>query len=149
MGKYCKTCKKAVNANEKSYFCVACSCNMHLTPECTALSPAAITVIKELGMKAMLFCKNCVEQNERDILIDIETCQKLLKIDGLDVGEKLKNMERRLTDLVDEKIGNATKRRVTNSKQHMLLSLLLKLLQEYLRELKMMKTRKFTISKNV
>ena len=67
MGKYCKTCKKAVNANEKSYICVACSCNMHLTPECTVLSPAAITVIKELGMKAMLFCKNCVEQNERDI----------------------------------------------------------------------------------
>ena len=31
------------------------------------------------------------------------------KIDSLDVGEKLKNMEKRLTDLVDEKIGNATK----------------------------------------
>ena len=83
---------------------------MHLTPECTALSPAAITGIKELGMNAMLLCNNCVEQNERDNFIRCRTLAKAAeKIDGLDVGEKLKNMERRLTDLVDEKIGNATK----------------------------------------
>ena len=110
MGKNCKTCEKAVNANEKSYTCVACNCNMHLTPECTALSPAAITSIKELVMNAMLLCNNCVEQNERDNFIRCRTLAKFAeKIDSLDVGEKLKNMERRLTDLVDEKIGNATK----------------------------------------
>ena len=83
---------------------------MHLTPECTALSPVAITGIKELGMNAMLFCNNCVEQNERDILICCQTLAKIAeKIDSMDVGVKLRNMERRLTDLVDEKIGNATK----------------------------------------
>ena len=74
MGKNCKTCKKAVNANKKSYTCVACNCKMHLTAECTALSPAAITGIKELGMNAMLLCYNCVEQNEQN-----ESWQKLLK----------------------------------------------------------------------
>ena len=57
MGKNCKTCKKAVSANEKSFTCVACNCNMLLTPECTALSPAAITGIKEFGMNAMLLYK--------------------------------------------------------------------------------------------
>ena len=31
------------------------------------------------------------------------------KIDSLDVGENLKNIESRLTDLLDEEIGNATK----------------------------------------
>ena len=83
---------------------------MHLTPECTALSPAAITGIKELDMNAILPCNNCVEQIERDNFIRCRTLAKVAeKIDSLDVGEKLKNMERRLTDLVDEKIGNVTK----------------------------------------
>ena len=52
---------------------------MHLTPECRALSPAAIAGIKELGMNAMLLCNNCVEQNEKKSLFDVESCQKLLK----------------------------------------------------------------------
>ena len=46
-------------------------------------------------------------------LILFEPCRTLSKvaekIDSLDVWEKLKNTERRLTDLVEEKIGNATK----------------------------------------
>ena len=55
-------------------------------------------------------CNNCVEQNERDNFIRCRTLAKVAeKIDSLDVGEKLKNMERRLKDLVDEKIGNARK----------------------------------------
>ena len=110
MGKNCKTCKKAVNANEKSYTYVACNCNMHLTPECTVFSQAAITSIKELGKNAILLCNNCVEQNERDNFIRCQTLAKVAeKIDSLEVGKKLKNMERRLTDLVDEKIRIATK----------------------------------------
>ena len=150
MGKNCKTCKKAVNANEKSYTCVACNCNMHLTPECTALSPAAIGGFKELGMNALLLCNDCPEQNERGNFIRCRTLAKVAeKIDSLDVGEKLKNMEKRLTDIVDEKIGNATKMTCDKVEKHMLLSLLLKLLQENLKELKMMKTRKVTISINV
>ena len=89
---------------------MACNFNIHLTPECTALSPAAITGIKALGMNAKLLCNNCVEQNERDNFIRCRILAKFAeKIDSLGVGEKLKNMERRLTDLVDEKIGNATK----------------------------------------
>ena len=88
---------------------MACNCNIHLTPECTALSPAAITGIKDLGMNAMLLCNNCVEQNERDNFIRCRILAKVTeKIDSLGVGEKLKNMERRLTDLVVKKIGNAT-----------------------------------------
>ena len=77
MGKNCNTCKKAVNANEKSYSCVACNCNMHLTPERTALSPDAITGIKELGMNAKLLCKNSVERNERDNFVRCRTLAKV------------------------------------------------------------------------
>ena len=78
--------------------------HMHLTPEYTALSPAAITTLIATQ------CNNYVEQNERDNFIRCRTLSKVAeKIDSLDVGEKLKNMEMRLTDLVDEKIGNATK----------------------------------------
>ena len=83
---------------------------MHLTPEGTALSSAANICIKELGMDVMLLCNNCVEQNERDNFIRCRTLAKVAeKFDSLDVGEKLMNIERRLTDLVVEKIGNATK----------------------------------------
>ena len=46
---------------------------VHVTPECTALSPAATTGIKELGMKAMLLCNNCIEQNERDNFVRCQT----------------------------------------------------------------------------
>ena len=81
-----------------------------MTPEWTALSPAAITGFQELGMNDMLLCNSCVEQNERDSFIRCRTMSKVAeKIDSLDVGEKLKNVVRRLTDLVDEKIGSATK----------------------------------------
>ena len=61
-------------------------------------------------MNDMLLCNNCVEQNERDNFIRCRTLAKVAeKIHSLDVGEKLKNMEGRLTDLVDDKIGSATK----------------------------------------
>ena len=61
-------------------------------------------------MNAMLLCNDCVEQNERDNVIRCRTLAKVAeKIDSLDVVEKLKNMEKRLTDLLDEKIGNVTK----------------------------------------
>ena len=57
-------------------------------------------------MNAMLLCNKFVEQNERDNFIRCRTLPKVAeKIDSLDVGEKMKNMEKRLTDLVDEKVG--------------------------------------------
>ena len=61
-------------------------------------------------MNGMLLCKNCVEQNERDNFIRSRTLAKAAeKIDSLDVGEKLKSIERRLKELDDEITGNATK----------------------------------------
>ena len=81
---------------------------MHLTTECTALSPAAINGMIELGMNAMLLCNTCVENNERDNFIRGRAPASVSeKLESLDVGEKLKNMEKRLTDLVDSKIGEA------------------------------------------
>ena len=135
MGKNFKTCKKAANANEKSFSCVACNSNMHLTPESTALSPVAVTGIKQLDMNAILLCNNCVQQNKRDNFIRCRTLAKVAeKIDSLVVGEELKNMEWRLTDLVDEKIWNATN--ITcDQVETTLLLLLLKLLQENLKDL--------------
>ena len=72
-----------------------------------------------------------------------------IAIGSLDVGEKLKNNERRLTDLVVGKLGMLQKRSLTNLIKLMLLSLLLKLLQKNLKELKMMKIREVTKSLNV
>ena len=110
MDKIVQLARSRLTQKKKSYTGVTCKCNMHLTPKCTALSPAAITGIKKLGMYAMLLCKICVEKNERD---NFTLCRNLAKvaekIDSSDVAEKLKNMERQLTELVDEKIGNTKK----------------------------------------
>ena len=81
---------------------------MHLTTECTALSPAAINGLTEMGMIAMLLWNTCVENNERDNFIRGRALASVSeKLESLDVVEKLKNMEKRLTDLVDSKIGEA------------------------------------------
>ena len=81
---------------------------MHLTTECTALSPAAINGMKELGMNAMLLCYTCVENNERDNLIRGRALASISeKLKSLDVSEKLKNMKKRQKDLVDSNIGEA------------------------------------------
>ena len=126
MGKICRTCKKAVNANEKSYNCVSFNCDMHMTLECGARLPAAVISIKKNFMNVTLLYNNYVEQNERDNFICYQTLANLAeKFDSLDVGEKMKNMERRLTDLLGEKIGNATKTTCDKvEKKYMLLSLL-------------------------
>ena len=110
MGRNCKTCKKSIPSSEKTYMCVSCNCNMHLTPECIALSTAAISGIKELGVNVMLLCNKCVENNESDNFIRGRALASVSeKLSTLDVGDKLKNMEKRLTDLVDQKVGEAMK----------------------------------------
>ena len=81
---------------------------MHLTTECTTLSPAAINRIKELGMNAMLLCITCEENKERANFVRGRALASVSeKLESLDVREKLKNMEKRLKDLVDSKIGEA------------------------------------------
>ena len=83
---------------------------MQLTLECTAFSTAAISGIKELGVNVKLLCKKCFEKNERDIFIRGRTLASVSeKLSTLDVGDKLKNMEKRLTDVVDQKIGETMK----------------------------------------
>ena len=67
----------------------------------------------------MPLCNACVENKEPDRFIRgkaLASMNKRLKeklsakLDNLDVGEKLKYKEQRLTNLVDEKIGNALKK---------------------------------------
>ena len=83
---------------------------MHLTPECTALSTAAISGIKELVVKVMLLCNKCVENNERDNFIRGRALASVSeKLSTLDVGYELNDMEKRLTDLVDQKVGEDMK----------------------------------------
>ena len=111
MSRPCKTCKRTNNANEKSYKCVACGCQMHLDPTCTGLSTVAINGIKELGQLAMLLCNTCVENNERDNFIrnrcDLKIEEKLEK---LDINEKLNKIENNLAKLVDRKVQEAITR---------------------------------------
>ena len=83
---------------------------MHLTPECTPFSTAAISGIKELGVNVMLLCNKCVENNERHNFIPGRALASVSeKLSTLDVGDKLKNMEKRLTDIGDQKVGEAIK----------------------------------------
>ena len=83
---------------------------MHLTPECTALSTAAISGIKELGVIVMLLCSKCVENIERGKFIRGRVLASVSeKLSTLDVDDKLKNMEKRMTDIVDQKFGEAMK----------------------------------------
>ena len=83
---------------------------MHLEPTCVGLSLVAINGIKELGPNVMLLCNTCLQNNERDNFIRCKTLANIdEKLSNIDVTESLKSMERRLTDLVDQKIGNAMK----------------------------------------
>ena len=78
---------------------------MHLEPTCVGLSLVAINGIKELGPNVMLLCNTCVQNNERDIFIRCKTLANIdEKLSNIDVTESLKSMERRLTDLVDQKL---------------------------------------------
>ena len=105
MGKNCKTCKKPIQAQEKTYTCVACNCHIHMTTIFTGLAAASLNVIIDLGNNIMLLCNGCVDKNERDKFIRCRTMQ----IENLDFSNQLKNMEKRLTELVDKKIETAIK----------------------------------------
>ena len=107
MGRNCKTCKKSIPSSEKTNVCVSCNCHMHFTPECTALKTAAISGIKELGVNVIILCNKCVENIERD---NFKRGRALASVsEKLSTLDKLKNMEKRLTDLVDQKVVEAMK----------------------------------------
>ena len=79
---------KTVNANDKSYTRVAYNCKMNRNLVCTALSPAAIAGIEELGLNAKLLCNKCNEQMERDNCIRCRTLAKVAeKFDRFYVGK--------------------------------------------------------------
>ena len=85
---------------------------MHLEGTCTGLTNTAINGIKDLGLNAMLLCNTCVTNNERDNFIK---CRTMMQINEKNEKEsegiqaRLKNMEKKLTALVDEKVENALK----------------------------------------
>ena len=81
---------------------------MHLNPECTALSTAVISGIEELGVNVMLLCNKRAENNESDNFIRGRALASISKkLSTLKVIDKLKNIEKTLTDLVDQKVGEA------------------------------------------
>ena len=57
----------------------------------------------------MLLCNECVDKNERDKFIRCRTMANMTEIENLDFSNQLKNMEKRLTELVDKKIETAIK----------------------------------------
>lgn len=107
----CKTCKNNIGANDRTYNCVACQTVLHLTTECTGLSPVAVNGIKELGSLAMLICSTCNERNARDKFIRCYTNSKLNeKLENLDINEKLLSMENKLCGIIDKKIDDVDKK---------------------------------------
>ena len=104
--KITRICRNKIKGYEKSYECVSCNCHLHLTPESTALSNVALNGIRESGRKVMMLCNTCVDNNERDSFIRSKT---VAKVDKLKIGEKLQQMEAKLTKLVDKKVVKALK----------------------------------------
>ena len=84
MPKNCKTCLKAVNANEKSCTCVACNCNMHQLPNVQLFHQLRLLALKSLALNVMLLCNNCSEENDWDNSIRCRTPES-----SLDNVEKL------------------------------------------------------------
>ena len=81
-----------------------------MTTICTGLSSASLNGIIDLGNNIMLLCNECVDKNERDKFIRCRTMANMTeKIENLDFSNQLKNMEKRLTELVDKKIETAIK----------------------------------------
>ena len=81
-----------------------------MTTICTGLSSASLNGIKDLGNNIMLLCNECVDKNERDKFIRCRTMANMTeKIENLDFSNQLKNMEKRLTEIVDKKMETAIK----------------------------------------
>ena len=71
---------------------------------------ASLNGIIDLGNNIMLLCNKCVDKNERDKFIRCRTMANMTeKIEKLDFSNQLKNMEKRLNELVDRKIETAIK----------------------------------------
>ena len=82
-----------------------------MTTICTGLSSASLNGIIDLGNNIMLLCNECVDKNERNKFIRCRTMANMTeKIENLDFSNQLKNMEKRLTELVDKKIETAIKK---------------------------------------
>ena len=121
MGRICKTCNKSIPSGEETYMCVSFNCHRHLTSECTALSTAAISGIKKWRVNRMLLCNKCVEKIEGDNFIRGRALASISeKLSTLDVVDKLKNMEKRLTDPVGQKGGEAMKTACEKLEKHTL-----------------------------
>ena len=68
IAKTCKTCKRAINKNEKSYDCISCGCYLHMTTQCTGLTPVAVKGIVDFGERVLLLCNYGMSGNKRDTL---------------------------------------------------------------------------------
>ena len=85
---------------------------MHLESTCTGLTNTAINGIKDLDLNAMLLCDTCVTNNEKANFIKCRTMMQMIEKyekESEGIQARLENMEKRLTELVDEKFENATK----------------------------------------
>ena len=92
-----------------------------MTTICTGLSSASLNGIIDLGNNIMLLCNECVDENERDKFIRCRTMANMTEmIENLDFSNQLKNMEKRLTELVDKKVETAIKKLVKKLIKRML-----------------------------
>ena len=67
---------------------------MHLEPSGTGLSNVALKGIKELGLRCMLLCNTCIENNERDNIITSRTIYKANEqVEALKIENKLESLE--------------------------------------------------------
>ena len=102
----CRTCRSNKNGNKKSLACVSCKGQLHLTPECIALSNVALNGIRELVSNVMLLCITCVDNKKHDKLIPGKTVENKEKVN---IGEKSQKVDAKMTKPVDKKVVQAPK----------------------------------------
>ena len=65
----CKSCEVRISNREAIYNCVGCHESMHLKLACVGISEA-IYGLMQISRKVLIFCKDCVRKNQRDIFLN-------------------------------------------------------------------------------
>ena len=118
MTKNGKFCERKVNQIEKIYQCFVRNCIMHLETSCTRLSNVATNRTKELRLACMLIFNTCIENNQRDNIIQNWTIHKANEqVKYLKFEDKLESLKKKLITLLKEKMKKSWKCPVKISKQ--------------------------------
>ena len=110
MNKNCKTCKRKITQNEKTYHCIGCNCIVHLEPSCDGLSNVAINGMKNSGYVACYYSTLVLKTTNATTIIQNWTIHKANEqVEALKIEDKLESVEVKLTSLIGRKVEEVLK----------------------------------------